>query len=365
MRRASVTPTDEGCQALIGQRLAALGFVNRPMNFGDVSNLWATHGEGSPVLVFAGHTDVVPAGPHDAWTNPPFEPTLQDGYLWGRGAADMKASLAAMVVATEGFLADRPSHRGTLAYLLTSDEEGPAIDGTRRVVETLQAERAPPMDYCVVGEPSSAEVLGDVVRVGRRGSVNARLTVFGTQGHVAYPELADNPVHALLPALAELTQRRWDDGNDSFPPSGLQVSNIHAGTGAPNVIPGSLVVDFNIRFNTEQTSAGLHQQAAEILDRHGLQYDLEWVISGEPFITPPGDLRAAVASAVQRVVGRTPTASTSGGTSDGRFIAPTGCEVVELGPVNATIHKIDERVAVADLQPLAAIYRQILDQLLG
>ncbi|HEY5678839.1 MAG TPA: succinyl-diaminopimelate desuccinylase [Pseudomonadales bacterium] len=365
MRRASVTPSDEGCQELIGQRLAAMGFVNRPMNFGDVSNLWATHGEGGPLFVFAGHTDVVPAGPQDAWTNPPFEPTLHDGFLWGRGAADMKASLAAMVVATERFLAAHPRHRGTLAYLLTSDEEGPAVDGTRRVVETLQAERAQEMDFCVVGEPSSAHLLGDTVRVGRRGSVNARLTVFGTQGHVAYPELAENPVHTLLPALAELTNKRWDEGNDGFPPTGLQVSNIHAGTGAPNVIPGSLVVDFNIRFNTEQTSSGLHRQAAEILDRHGLQYDLEWVVSGEPFLTAPGDLRAAVNKAVGDVTGRTPEASTSGGTSDGRFIAPTGCEVVELGPVNATIHKIDERVATADLLPLADIYQRVLDQLLG
>ncbi len=365
MRRVSVTPSDEGCQALIGERLADLGFVNRRMNFGDVSNLWATHGEGNPVLVFAGHTDVVPAGPQDAWTYPPFEPTQHDGFLWGRGAADMKASLAAMVVATERFLTDRPGHRGTLAYLLTSDEEGPAVDGTRRVVETLQAERAPKMDYCVVGEPSSAKVLGDTVRVGRRGSVNARLTVFGTQGHVAYPELAENPVHALVPALAELTSKRWDEGNESFPPTGLQVSNIHAGTGAPNVIPGTLVVDFNIRFNTQQTSSGLHREAADILDRHGLQYDLEWVVSGEPFLTPPGDLRATVFRAVGNVTGTEPVASTSGGTSDGRFIAPTGCEVVELGPVNATIHKIDERVAIADLLPLASIYQQVLDQVLG
>jgi len=361
--RASVTPADEGCQALLAERLKALGFVCRDMPFEAVSNLWAVRGDGGPLLVFAGHTDVVPTGPVTRWSSPPFEPTLRDGFLYGRGAADMKSSLAAMVVATERFLGARPDHPGRIAFLITSDEEGPAVHGTRAVIDALDAagER---LDYCVVGEPSSDRALGDTVRVGRRGSLNGLLTVHGVQGHVAYPQLADNPIHRLAPALAELAATRWDEGNEHFPPTSWQASNIAAGTGAGNVIPGELTLEFNFRFCTEQTAAGLEARVAEILDRHGVRYDLDWALSGQPFLTAGGPLVDAVSASIRAVTGQEPVLSTSGGTSDGRFIAPTGCQVVEVGPCNATIHKVDERVAVAALEPLARIYQGILERLL-
>ena len=363
VRRPSVTPDDAGCQPLLAERLDKLGFVNEALRYGDVDNLWSLRGRDGPSLVFAGHTDVVPTGPAAQWSSPPFEPTLRDGYLYGRGAADMKASLAAMVVATERFIADHSDHRGRIGFLITSDEEGPAVDGTRRVMAHLQ-DQGVVLDYCVVGEPSSETTLGDTIRVGRRGSVNAHLEVLGTQGHVAYPQFAANPLHQFAPALVELTGTHWDHGNDSFPPTGLQVSNIHAGTGASNVIPGSLSVDFNLRYNTEQTAEGLRAQIVTILERHALRYELDWSVSGEPFLTTPGLLTAAVTTAVENVIGISTDPSTSGGTSDGRFIAPTGAQVVELGPVNATIHKLDERVAVDDLPKLAAVYQEILVQLL-
>ena len=366
MRRASVTPDDAGCQALISERLSALGFHCRSLRRGEVDNLWAVHGGGDdgPLFVFAGHTDVVPTGPVDAWQSPPFEPTLRDGQLFGRGAADMKSSLAAMLVATERFLARHPEPRGRIAFLITSDEEGPAVDGTRAVMETLTREGTR-LDYCVVGEPSSSTRLGDTVRVGRRGSLNGTLIVRGVQGHVAYPDQADNPIHRLAPALAELTATRWDEGNDHFPPTSFQVANIQAGTGASNVIPGSLTLGFNFRFCTEQTAAGLKARVADVLNRHGVPHHLDWALSGEPFLTSRGALVDAVVGSIEAELGVSPELSTSGGTSDGRFIAPSGCQVVELGPGNGTIHKVDERVAVADLEPLARTYQQILERLLG
>jgi succinyl-diaminopimelate desuccinylase len=363
IRRPSVTPDDAGCQELLGEHLQQLGFALEPLNFGEVRNLWAVRGQQGPLLVFAGHTDVVPSGPPETWTTPPFEATLSSGYLYGRGAADMKTSLAAMVVATQRFIARYPDHLGRIGYLITSDEEGPAIDGTRRVMAHL-TDNGVALDYCIVGEPSSESRLGDTIRVGRRGSINAQLTVVGSQGHVAYPALADNPVHAFAPALVELASTVWDDGNDSFPPSGLQISNVQAGTGATNVIPGTMSVAFNLRYNTEQTSQGLRQRVVDILNRHELNFELEWTLSGEPFLTAPGELRRAVTTAISRVLKIQTDESTSGGTSDGRFIAPSGCEVVELGPINATIHKIDERVALADLVPLADVYEEILIELL-
>lgn len=364
VRRASVTPDDAGCQALLGRRLEALGFQCRSMPFGEVDNLWAVRGTGGPLFVFAGHTDVVPTGPESAWSSPPFEPALRDGYLYGRGTADMKASLAAMVVATERFVARHPDHPGRIGFLITSDEEGPALDGTRAVMRAL-GEAGEAIDYCVVGEPSSGEALGDTVRIGRRGSLNGALTVNGIQGHVAYPHLADNPIHRLAPALAELAATRWDEGNEHFPPTSFQASNIAAGTGAGNVVPGELTLDFNFRFSTEQTAAGLERRVEEILDRHGLRYELTWSLSGEPFLTAAGRLIDATCQAIEAVAGYRPELSTSGGTSDGRFIAPAGAEVVELGPGNATIHKIDERVAVAELEPLADMYVGILERLLA
>ena len=371
IRRPSVTPDDAGCQELLGEHLERLGFALEPLNFGEVRNLWAVRGQRgplqaplqAPLVVFAGHTDVVPSGPPDTWTTPPFEPTLSSGYLYGRGAADMKASLAAMVVATQRFIARYPDHDGRIGYLITSDEEGPAIDGTRRVMTHL-TDNGVALDYCIVGEPSSESRLGDTIRVGRRGSINAQLTVVGSQGHVAYPALADNPIHAFAPALVELSSTVWDDGNDSFPPTRLQISNVQAGTGATNVIPGTMSVAFNLRYNTEQTSQGLQQRVVDILNRHELNFELEWTLSGEPFLTAPGELRRAVTTAISRVLKIQTSESTSGGTSDGRFIAPSGCEVVELGPTNATIHKIDERVALADLDPLAKVYEEILIELL-
>jgi succinyl-diaminopimelate desuccinylase len=366
--RQSVTPEDAGCQALLGARLESLGFRCEQLPFAEVRNLWAIReaaqaNRDAPLFVFAGHTDVVPTGPVGEWGSPPFEPCIRDGMLYGRGAADMKSSLAAMVIATERFLATHPDCPASIAFLLTSDEEGPGIHGTREVIETLRARGIRP-DWCIVGEPSSATRLGDTVRVGRRGSLNAVLRVRGRQGHVAYPDIADNPIHRALPALASLAARHWDSGNEFFPPTSLQISNVHAGTGATNVIPGTLEVWFNFRFSTEQTAAGLEREVAALLDAHGLRHDIEWTRSGEPFLTGHGRLVAAVQGAIHDVTGLTTELSTSGGTSDGRFIAPTGCEVVELGPCNATIHKVDECVAVADLEPLANVYQRVLERLL-
>jgi succinyl-diaminopimelate desuccinylase len=360
MRRASLSPDDQGCLDVIGARLAAIGFVNERLPFGPVDNLWARRGGAAPMLCLAGHTDVVPAGPREDWASDPFVPQVRDGRLYGRGAADMKSGLAAMVVAAERFVAHHPDHRGTLAFLLTSDEEGPSIDGTRRVVETLES-RNERIDWCVIGEPSSHEVLGDTIKVGRRGSLSGRLTIQGTQGHVAYPQLADNPVHRFAPALAELVTVRWDAGNEYFQPTGFQVSNIAAGTGAPNVIPGELKLRFNLRFSTVQTVETLQRAVIAILDRHGLDYTLEWFVSGQPFLTAPGVLTDLVLRAVRDVTGRTAATSTAGGTSDGRFIAPTGAQVVELGVVNATIHKVDEHVNVDDIDLLARIYERVIE----
>ena len=364
IRRPSVSPEDHGCLQVIGLRLEAVGFRVERMPFGPVENLWARHGNARPVLCFAGHTDVVPTGPREEWQTDPFEPMVRDGLLYGRGAADMKSGLAAMVTASERFVAAHPNHGGSLAFLLTSDEEGPSVDGTRRVVETLEA-RGEKIDWCVVGEPSSTDALGDMVKIGRRGSLSGKLTVHGIQGHIAYPHLADNPVHALAPALAELASRVWDKGNDFFQPTSFQVSNINAGTGAPNVIPGELRARFNIRFSTEQTVEKLQQTVTEILNRHKVNYTLEWFVSGLPFFTPPGDLSAAVERVVKANTGLKPQLSTTGGTSDGRFIAPTGAQVVELGVINATIHKVNEHVRVADMDALSKIYEQVMKALLS
>lgn len=360
----SVTPTDAGCLDMIAARLAPLGFecVRLPSN--DVDNLWAVRGAHGPCLAFAGHTDVVPPGPLDAWTRPPFEPQVVDGKLWGRGAADMKGSLAAMVVAVERFVAAHPGHDGRIAFMLTSDEEGPATDGTVRIVRHLR-DHAIPVDWCIVGEPSSDRRLGDTVRVGRRGSLNGRLTVRGVQGHVAYPDRADNPFHRALPALAELAARRWDAGNAFYPPTSFQISNVHTGTGAENVIPGVMEVLFNFRYCTEQTEAGLKAAVHELLDRHGLDYQLAWHLSGAPFLTVGGKLVDAVQKVLAAELDVRPELSTGGGTSDGRFIAPLGVEVVELGPINASIHKIDEWVNVDELEQLARVYQGILTELLG
>ncbi|MBZ0071649.1 MAG: succinyl-diaminopimelate desuccinylase [Gammaproteobacteria bacterium] len=362
--RPSVTPDDQGCQQLIGARLAALGFTLEPMNSGAVTNLWARRGTAGPLLAFAGHTDVVPPGPENAWTSPPFRPEVRAGLLYGRGAADMKGSIAAMVTACERFLAEHPDHRGTLAFLITSDEEGSATEGTVKVIETLEA-RNEKIDWCLVGEPSSVEQAGDVVKNGRRGSLSGTLSVRGVQGHVAYPQLADNPVHRALPALAELAAAVWDDGNEFFPPTTLQISNIQAGTGATNVIPGTLEVLFNFRYSTASSEASLRQRVHTLLDRHGLEYRLDWFHSGGPFLTPAGALVDAVRVAIRTVTGLETELSTSGGTSDGRFIAPTGAQVVELGPVNATIHKVNECVAVDELERLTRIYEGVLRQLLA
>ena len=362
--RPSVTPDDQGCQRLIGERLAALGFSLECMNFGEVTNLWARRGSEGPLLAFAGHTDVVPPGPESAWTSPPFRPEIRDGLLYGRGAADMKGSIAAMVTACERFLAEHPDHRGSLAFLITSDEEGSATEGTIKVIETLEA-RNEKIDWCLVGEPSSVEQAGDVVKNGRRGSLSGTLRVYGIQGHVAYPQLADNPVHRALPALTELAAAVWDDGNAFFPPTTLQISNIQAGTGATNVIPGTLEVLFNFRYSTASSAASLRQRVHTLLDRHGLEYRLDWFHSGGPFLTPAGALVDAVRVAIRTVTGLETELSTSGGTSDGRFIAPTGAQVVELGPVNATIHKVNECVAVDELERLTRIYEGVLRQLLA
>ena len=364
IRRPSVSPDDQGCLRVIGERLEALGFQVEQMPFGPVENLWAKRGQGAPLLCFAGHTDVVPTGPREEWQTDPFEPVVKDGMLYGRGAADMKSGLAAMITATERFVAQHPNHEGTIAFLLTSDEEGPSVDGTRRVMDVLNA-RGEKIDWCIVGEPTSNDALGDMVKIGRRGSLSGKLTVHGVQGHVAYPHLADNPVHAVAPALAELASRKWDKGNEFFQPTTFQISNISAGTGAPNVIPGELKARFNIRFSTEQTVERLQQTITEILDRHKVNYTLEWFVSGLPFFTPPGQLSNAVQQAVNEHVGRKPELSTTGGTSDGRFIAPTGAQVVELGVINATIHKVNESVRVADIGALSGIYERVIELLLA
>ena len=363
LKRPSVTPEDAGCQQIICRRLQPLGFDCETLPFGEVTNLWARRGSSGPVFAFAGHTDVVPTGPLEDWDSPPFEPQIRDGMLYARGAADMKSSIACFIVACEEFLAEHPDHRGSIAFLITSDEEGPARNGTVKVVETLQA-RGEKIDWCLVGEPSSTEVLGDVVKNGRRGSLGARLVIEGTQGHVAYPHLADNPVHRAAPFLAELVAVEWDSGNEFFPPTTLQISNIHAGTGATNVIPGELVVDFNLRFSTVQTPEGLQQQIEAMLKKHGLAYRIDWNLSGLPFITETGPLLEAARRAIRDVQGIETEMSTAGGTSDGRFIAPTGTQVLELGPVNESIHKINEHVRVADLEALTRIYRKMLENLL-
>jgi succinyl-diaminopimelate desuccinylase len=364
LRRPSVSPEDLGCLDVIAARLAPLGFRIERLDFGPVANLWARRGDDGPVLCFAGHTDVVPTGPREEWTTDPFEPVVIDGVLYGRGAADMKSGLAAMVTAIERFVANYPDHRGSLAVLFTSDEEGPSVDGTRKVVEVLSA-RDERIDWCVVGEPTSAKVLGDTIKVGRRGSLSGRLTVHGVQGHIAYPQFADNPVHRFAPALAELVATHWDDGNEFFQPTSFQVSNIAAGTGAPNVIPGELKVRTNLRFSTEQTVETLQKRVLEILDRHGVNYTVDWHISGLPFLTRPGTLTQAVERAVRETMGRVPEHSTTGGTSDGRFISPTGAQVVELGVVNATIHKVDECVRVADIDVLSRAYERVMELMLG
>jgi succinyl-diaminopimelate desuccinylase len=362
--RPSVTPEDVGCLDLIAERLAPLGFRCERIDVGGVMNLWARRGDAQPVVCFAGHTDVVPPGPLDAWSSDPFVPDIRDGMLYGRGAADMKSSLAAFVVAIERFVAAKPSHDGSIALLLTSDEEGDAINGTVRVVEALKA-RNELIDCCIVGEPTSFNAFGDMIKNGRRGSLSARLVVRGIQGHVAYPERVRNPIHQAAPALAELAATRWDEGNEYFPPTSFQVSNIHAGTGAGNVVPGELEVLFNFRFSTASTVDGLQERVHQILDRHGLEYDLEWTLGGKPFLTPRGRLVDVVVAAIEEAAGRTPQLSTSGGTSDGRYIADICPEVVEFGPLNATIHKVNECVAIADLEPLTAVYQGVLQRLLG
>ncbi len=364
IRRRSVTPEDAGCQALLAQRLKPLGFTIDWMRFGEVENLWARRGGEGPLFVFAGHTDVVPPGPEVQWQSPPFEPTLRDGHLYGRGAADMKSSIAAMVTACERFLAAHPEPKGSIAFLITSDEEGPAVDGTVKVVERLE-QRNEKIDWCLVGEPTCATRLGDTLKNGRRGSLGGRLRVLGKQGHIAYPHLANNPIHAALPALTELTAIRWDEGNAFFPPTSFQISNIHGGTGATNVIPGELEVLFNFRFSTEVTEETLRQQVESLLDSHGFDHELEWTLSGHPYLTRPGRLVEACRRAIREVTGMEAELSTSGGTSDGRFIAPTGAQVVEFGPLNATIHQIDERIGVEELEQLSGIYERILEQLLG
>ncbi|TWG91235.1 succinyldiaminopimelate desuccinylase [Luteimonas sp. J16] len=362
--RPSVTPDDAGCQALVASRLARAGFGVEHLRFGEVDNLWATHGGGGPVLVLLGHTDVVPPGPREAWASDPFEPSVRDGILYGRGAADMKGSVAAFVVALERFVAAHPDHPGTVALLLTSDEEGDAIDGVRKVAETFRA-RGTRIDWCITGEPSSTARLGDLLRVGRRGSLTGTLTVHGVQGHVAYPDKARNPVHEAAPALAELTARTWDAGYGSFPPTSLQVSNVHAGTGANNVIPGELQVVFNLRYNPHWDAPRLESEVAAILDRHGLDYALDWHRSGEPFHTPEGPLRQAARQVLADFAGAPPEESTGGGTSDARFIAPLGAQCIEVGPVNASIHQVDEHVRVADLEALPGLYLALLERLLN
>lgn len=362
--RPSITTDDAGCQELIAERLQRSGFQCEHLRFGEVDNLWATHGAGEPTLVLLGHTDVVPPGPRDAWASDPFVPEIRDGMLYGRGAADMKGSVAAFVIALERFVAAHPDHRGRVALLLTSDEEGDAIDGVRKVADLFR-ERGEKIDWCVTGEPSSTLKLGDLLRVGRRGTLSATMTVHGIQGHVAYPEKARNPIHQAMPALAELAARRWDDGYETFPPTSFQISNINAGTGANNVIPGELRVLFNLRYNPNWRAAQLEQECETVLRAHGLEYDLHWHRGGEPFHTPEGPLRKAAREVLAKFSGGAPEESTGGGTSDARFIAPLGAQCIEIGPVNASIHKVNEHVAVADLEVLPDLYLELIGKLMA
>jgi succinyl-diaminopimelate desuccinylase len=362
--RRSITPEDAGCQALLAQRLERAGFRCEPMRFGQVSNLWARRGKARPLVCFAGHTDVVPTGPLEEWHSDPFTPTVRDGKLYGRGAADMKSSIAAFVIAVEAFVEEKPRHGGSIALLLTSDEEGPALDGTVRVVEALKA-RNELLDYCLVGEPTSVDWLGDMLKNGRRGSLSGKLTVRGIQGHVAYPQLVKNPVHLLAPALAELARTEWDKGNDSFPPTSFQVSNIHAGTGAGNVVPGSVVVDFNFRFSTESSDASLRSRVEQMLKRHALDYSIDWVLGAKPFLSRRGRLASTVVDVAKRHTGCNAELSTTGGTSDARFIIDICPEVIELGPVNASIHKLNEHISLAELDTLPRIYLDVLRTLLA
>ena len=359
----SVTPADGGCQLKMAERLSPLGFQCETSASGDVTNLWARRGKAQPLLVFAGHTDVVPTGPLERWSSDPFIPTHRDGKLYGRGAADMKTSLAAMVVAVEEFVAANPNHKGSIGFLITSDEEGPAIDGTVIVCNQLKA-RGEQMDYCVVGEPTSVNQIGDTIKNGRRGTMSGKLIIKGIQGHIAYPQLAKNPIHLAMPALAELAAIEWDQGNEYYLPTSWQMSNIHAGTGASNVIPGECIVDFNFRFATSSTVEGLQKGVHAVLDKHGLDYDLKWTVGGLPFLTPRGSLSEALSSAIKAETGIDTELSTTGGTSDGRFIAQICPQVVEFGPTNASIHKIDEHIAVTEIEPLKNIYRRTLENLL-
>ncbi|MFQ3227998.1 MAG: succinyl-diaminopimelate desuccinylase [Pseudomonadales bacterium] len=359
----SVTPKDAGCQAMMTERLQDCGFSIENLRFGDVDNFWAIHGSSGPIFCFAGHTDVVPTGPVESWSHPPFTPTIVEGQLYGRGSADMKGSLAAMVVAAEEFVSEFPKHQGRLAFLITSDEEGIAVNGTVKVVDWLQQQGITP-EWCLVGEPSSSTQCGDTIKNGRRGSLGCRLTIKGTQGHVAYPHLAANPIHLGMPALEELTREIWDQGNTFFPATSFQVSNINAGTGATNVIPGTVEVLFNFRFSTEVTDLQLMGRAEAILNKHQLDYEAEWNLSGQPFITERGDLVQAAINCIARTTGLEAELSTAGGTSDGRFIAPIGTQVVELGPVNQSIHRVDENVSIDDLNTLTKIYKNILHELL-
>jgi succinyl-diaminopimelate desuccinylase len=363
MGRASVTPEDKGCQELMIARLEAIDFTVERMRFGEVDNFWARRGTEKPVLAFAGHTDVVPSGPVDQWHTPPFEPTIKDGFLYGRGAADMKGSLASWIVALEEFIALHPDHRGSLALLITSDEEGPFVDGTTRVIDTLEA-RGEKMDWCIVGEPSSTNTLGDVIKNGRRGSLTANITAKGIQGHVAYPHLVINPIHKVAPALTELVSTQWDDGNEFFPPTSFQIANINGGTGASNVVPGHVEVMCNFRYSTELTADDLTAKVETILDNHKVDYDIQWTYNGLPFLTGSGSLVDACRDAIKATTGTDTQLSTAGGTSDGRFIAPTGAQVVELGPCNGTIHQLNECVKVSDLEQLTQVYVGVLTRLM-
>ena len=361
--KASVTPDDKGCQSIMIERLKKIGFKIHPLKFEDVDNFWATRGNGGPLFAFAGHTDVVPAGNEDAWNTAPFEPTIKDGFLYGRGAADMKGGLASMVIATENFVKENPNHNGTIAFLITSDEEGVAINGTVKVMDYLK-ENNQKIDFCLIGEPSSSAILGDVIRNGRRGCLNGSLTVKGKQGHIAYPQLANNPIHLVAPALNQLCDEEWDNGNEHFPATSLQISNIHSGYGVTNVIPGELEVLFNFRYSTETTQELLQKRVVEILNDYDFEYSIDWQHSGFPFLTPKGRLVDACAEAISNVKSIEPELSTSGGTSDGRFIAQEGTQVVELGPVNATIHQVNESVLVQDLEDLSRIYSKVLTKIL-
>ena len=362
--RTSVTPDDNGCQDLMIDRLEKIGFTIHPLKFGNVDNFWAVHGNNGPLFAFAGHTDVVPAGDNDAWESNPFEPTIKDGMLYGRGAADMKGSLASMVVATENFIEKNPNHNGIIAFLITSDEEGVAIDGTAKVMDFLK-DNNQKIDFCLVGEPSSTAILGDVIKNGRRGSLNACLRVKGKQGHIAYPQLADNPIHLVTPALNQLCDEQWDNGNDYFPATSFQISNIHSGDKVTNVIPGEVEVMFNFRYSTETTKEELQKRVNDILDSHKLNFFVEWSHSGYPFLTPNGELVSACVDAIEKIKAIKPQLSTSGGTSDGRFISQEGTQVVELGPNNSTIHQVNESVSVQDLEDLTKIYSQVLTNILG